>query len=99
MQQGICSGNPATVVPCVQGDDIIELYLTKVCNSIILNGSVCHAFDYNSATEMAFFKGQPPTDQIDYTLVACVMPHVSLWVLTAGQLLTGRICCLLHQPG
>ena len=70
----------------LQGSDLIELYLAKVCNSIILNGSVCQAFSYNTETKLALFKGQPPTNHIDYVLAACVMPNVSLWVATAGML-------------
>ena len=70
----------------LQGSDLIELYLAKVCNSIILNGSVCQAFSYNTETKLALFKGQPPTNHIDYVLAACVMPNVSLWVATAGIL-------------
>lgn len=75
-----------TLSAVLQGSDIIELYLAKVCNSIILNGSVCQAFNYNTETKLAFFKGQPPAQQIDYVLAACVMPNVSLWVATAGKL-------------
>ena len=53
--------------------------------SIILNGSVCQAFDYNTDTKLAFFKGQPPTLPINYMTAACVFPNVTLGVLSSGE--------------
>ena len=69
----------------LQGSELLEQYLADVCNTILLNGSVCQAFDYNTVSEIAFFKGQPPSMQIDYSTAACVFPNVTLWVLSSGK--------------
>ena len=63
----------------------MEQHLADVCNSILLNGSVCQAFDYNTVSKLAYFKGQAPSMQIDYTSAACVFPNVTLWVLSSGE--------------
>ena len=69
----------------LQGSTLMEQHLADVCNSIIVNGSVCQAFDYNTVSKIAYFKGQPPTMQIDYTTAACTFPNVTLWVLSSGK--------------
>ena len=69
----------------LQGSVLMEQYLADVCNSIVLNGSVCQAFDYNTVSRVAYFKGQPPTMQINYINSACVFPNVTLWVLSSGE--------------
>ena len=61
-------------------------YLADVCNSIFLEGVVCQAFSYNTATKLAFFKGQLPTSNIiDFARAACVYPNVTLWSLVSGE--------------
>ena len=68
----------------------MEQHLADVCNTILLNGSVCQAFDYNTVSKLAYFKGQPPGMRIDYTSAACVFPNVTLWVLTSGESLKAQ---------
>ena len=74
--------------PTLQGNVSLEQHLAEVCNSVTLNGSVCQAFDYNPASKMSYFKGQPPSMTINYGQAACVFPNVTLWVLSSGKRLT-----------
>ena len=80
----------------MQGDLPLEQYLAGVCNTIVLNGSVCQAFDYNTVSRIAYFKGQPPTLQIDYTTAACAFPNVTLWVLSSGEQPYSCCCTCAH---
>ena len=61
----------------------MKQHLAEICNSIVLNGSVCQAFDYNTASKLAYFKGQPPSLKTDMG-AACVYPNVTLWILNSG---------------
>ena len=67
----------------LQGNASIEQHLADICDTIVLNGSVCQAFDYNPNSNLAFFKGQPPSQKVDFK-AACVIPNVTLWVLDSG---------------
>ena len=53
---------------------------------MLLGGSVCIGFSYDTGTQLAFFKNQRPNEAVDVT-AACVIPNVTLWVLTSGQML------------
>lgn len=66
----------------------MEHYLADVCNTILLNNSVCQAFDYSTDSNIAYFKGQAPSGKINWLNSACVIPNVTLWVLSSGQLKT-----------
>lgn len=70
----------------LQANVTMEHYLADVCNSMILNASVCQAFNYNPATNTAYFKGQQPSNAINYLGHSCVMPNTTLWVLSSGEL-------------
>ena len=68
----------------LQGNLSMTGHLADVCNSILLGGSVCVAFNYNTATKLAYFKAQPPNQGVDFG-AACVYPNVTLWVLDVGK--------------
>ena len=77
----------------LQGNDSVAEHIADVCNSMMLGGSVCVAFDYNTATMLAFFRGQPPRLKIDFG-DACVIPNITAWVLQSGLVST----FVLHMP-
>ena len=59
-------------------------YLADVCNLMLFGGSVCVGFSYDTGTQLAFFKNQPPSQTVDVA-ATCVIPNVTLWVLESGN--------------
>lgn len=60
--------------------------LADICNSMVLNGSVCQGFTYDVNTKLAVFKGQPPELAVNIAQAASQNDNVSLWWLNAGKL-------------
>ena len=69
----------------LQDQSTLPNTLATICNDIALNGSVCDGFTFDSATNLAVFKGQAALEAVDIASVAQPSDTADLWWLDAGK--------------
>ena len=68
-----------------------------MCNLIALSGDVCQGFTFDSATNLAVFKGQAALQAANISRLAQPSGNTSLWWLNAGKVLNCKAFELFLQ--